>query len=114
MPNASNVGYCKGPVSPHAFDIVPLQPRYGSLDAMCPVCKDRGQWSIEIDLVSFRCKRTGCDRCFGAGWVEAGTDPVGFPDIVLSPQDRPQWTVRCDALESALHVDPAEPGLAQT
>ena len=44
---------------------------------MCPVCQGRGQWNTEIDLVSFRCKRTACDRCHGAGWVETGSDPVG-------------------------------------
>ena len=58
MPHASNIVHCAGPDSPHAFDIVPLQARKGSLDAMCPVCKGRGQWNTEIDLVSFRCKRT--------------------------------------------------------
>lgn len=44
MPHASNIVYCDGPESPHAFDVVPLQPRNGGLDAMCPVCKGRGQW----------------------------------------------------------------------
>jgi hypothetical protein len=80
---------------------------------MCPVCKGRGQWNTEIDLVSFRCKRTGCDRCFGAGWVETGTDPIGFPDIVMSPEGRAQWTVRYEAPEGAPEVDPAQPGVAQ-
>ena len=61
MSHASNIVLCDGPDSPHAFDVVPLQPRNGSLDAMCPVCKGRGQWNTEIDLVSFRCKRTACD-----------------------------------------------------
>jgi hypothetical protein len=114
MPHASNIVYCDGPDSPHAFDIVPLQPRNGSLDAMCPVCKGHGQWNTEIDLVSFRCKRTGCDRCFGAGWVETGTDPVGFPDIEMSPEGYPQWTIRYDAPGSVPEVDPAGRGLAQT
>jgi hypothetical protein len=57
MSHASNIVYCSGPDSPHAFDIVPLQPRNGSLDAMCAVCQGHGQWNTEIDLVSFRCKR---------------------------------------------------------
>ena len=114
MPHASNIVYCDGPDSPHAFDIVPLQPRNGSLDGMCPVCKGHGQWNTEIDLVSFRCKRMGCDRCFGAGWVETGTDPVGFPDIEMSPEGHPQWTIRYDAPESVPEVDPAGRGLAQT
>jgi hypothetical protein len=114
MPHASNILYCDGPDSPHAFDIVPLQPRNGSLDAMCPVCKGHGQWNTEIDLVSFRCKRAGCDRCFGAGWVETGNDPVGFPDIEISPEGHPQWTIRYDAPESAQDADPKGRGLAQT
>ncbi|MEG8053232.1 hypothetical protein QP185_08155 [Sphingomonas aerolata] len=113
MPHASNIVYCDGPDSPHAFDIVPLQPRNGSLDAMCPVCQGRGQWNTEIDLVSFRCKRAACDRCNGAGWVETGSDPVGLPDIVMSPQGTPQWTIRYPAPEDAEAVDPEKPGLAQ-
>ena len=91
MPHASNIVYCDGPDSPHAFDIIPLQPRNGSLDARCPVCQGHGQWNVEIDLVSFRSKRAVCDRCLGAGWVETGSDPVGFPDIELSPDGHPQW-----------------------
>lgn len=91
MPHPSNVVYCDGPDSPHAFDIIPLKPRNGSLDAQCPVCRGFGEWNTEIDLVSFRCKRAICDRCLGAGWVETGTDPVGFPDIELDPNGRPRW-----------------------
>ena len=113
MPHASNIVYCDGPDSPHAFDIIPLQPRNGSLDAMCPVCQGRGQWNTEIDLVSFRCKRAACDRCHGAGWVETGSDPVGLPDIVISPEGHPQWTVRYAAPEDAEAVRPEQPGLAQ-
>ena len=37
--HASNVVQCDGPNSPHAFDIIPLQPRNGTLDAKCPICK---------------------------------------------------------------------------
>lgn len=39
LPHVSKIVYCDGLDSPHAFDIVPLQPRKGGLDAMCPVCK---------------------------------------------------------------------------
>jgi hypothetical protein len=91
MPHASNIVYPDGPDAPHAFDIVPLKPRNGTLDAMCPVCHGYGEWNVEIDLVSFRCKRAICDRCSGAGWVETGDDPVGFPDIELAPNGRPHW-----------------------
>lgn len=94
MPHASNTVYCAGPDSPHAFDIIPLQPRNGSLDARCPQCHGYGQWNTEIDLISFRCKRAICDRCYGAGWIETGSDPIALPDIVLTPEGYPQWTVR--------------------
>jgi hypothetical protein len=93
MPHASNIVRCDGPDSPHAFDIIPLKPRNGMLDARCPVCHGHGEWNVEIDLVSFRSKRAVCDRCLGAGWVETGTDPVGYPDIELSPQGKPRWIV---------------------
>jgi excinuclease UvrABC ATPase subunit len=94
MPHASNVVLCDGPDAPHAFDIVPLQPRNGSLDAACPVCHGHGQWNVELDLVSFRCKRAICPRCRGAGWVETGSDPVEVPDIELSADGHPQWITR--------------------
>ena len=91
MPHASNIVLCGGPDSPHAFDIVSLKPRNGSLDARCPHCRGYGEWNTEIDLVSFRCKRAVCGRCLGAGWVETGTDPVGYPDIELSAEGHPRW-----------------------
>lgn len=91
MPHATNIVHCDGPDSPHALDIIPLKPRNGMLDARCPVCHGYGEWNVEIDLVSFRSKRAVCDRCMGAGWVETGDDPVGFPDIELSADGKPQW-----------------------
>ena len=94
MPHASNVVHCAGPDSPHALDIVPLQPRNGTLDAPCPICRGHGQWNAEIDLVSFRCQRVICDYCYGAGWIETGTDPVGLPDIVMTPDGHPKWVTR--------------------
>jgi hypothetical protein len=94
MPHASNIVYPTGPDAPHAFDIIPLKPRKGNLDALCPVCRGYGEWNTEIDLVSFRCKRAICDRCLGAGWVETGVDPIGYPDIELSPEGNPQWVTR--------------------
>ena len=62
--------------------------------ARCPICRGYGQWNTEIDLVSFRCKRAVCDYCHGAGWIETGDDPVGLPDIVLTPEGYPQWVIR--------------------
>lgn len=94
MPHASNVVHCAGPESDHAFDLVPLQPRNGSLDAMCPQCHGHGGWNTEIDLVSFRCKRAICERCHGEGWVETGDDPVGLPDIELAADGTPHWITR--------------------
>ena len=94
MPHASNIVHPAGPDAPHAFDIIPLKPRNGTLDARCPVCRGHGEWNTELDLVSFRCKRAICERCLGAGWVETGSDPIGFPDIELSPDGNPEWVVR--------------------
>jgi hypothetical protein len=94
MPHASNVVHCAGPDDPHALDLVPQQPRNGTLDARCPVCGGHGQWNTEIDLVSFRCKRAICDRCHGAGWIETGDDPVAVPDIVKAPEGYPKWSHR--------------------
>lgn len=94
MPHASTIVTCQGPESPHAFDIVPLQPRNGTLDVPCPVCHGHGQWNAEIDLVSFRCKRTICDHCHGAGWVETDDDPVAFLDIERAPGGSPRWVTR--------------------
>lgn len=94
MSHASHIVYPLGPDSPHAFDIIPLQPRNGMLDAPCPLCRGHGQWNSEIDLVSFRCKRAICDLCLGAGWVETGSDPITIADITLSPDGHPQWVTR--------------------
>ena len=96
MAHASDIVHCAGPDSPHAFDNIPLLPRNGSLDARCPVCRGCGQWNAEIDLVSFRSKRTICGRCHGAGWIETGSDPVGYPDTVMTPDGHPQWVVAFD------------------
>ena len=106
MPHASNTVYPAGPDAPHAFDIIPLKPRNGALDARCPVCHGYGEWNCEIDLISFRCKRMACDRCLGAGWVETGHDPVGFPDIELDEHGCARWVthyVRRDDVDEA-HV----------
>ena len=108
MPHASNVVHCAGPDDPHAFDVIPLQPRNGTLDARCPICKGYGQWNTEIDLVSFRCKRAVCDHCHGAGWVETGEDPVALPDIVLAPEGYPKWILR--AVPSAAVETSDRPG----
>ena len=107
MSHASNVVQCAGPDCEHAFDIVPLQPRKGTLDALCPKCEGHGEWNTEIDLVSFRCKRAICDRCYGAGWVETGSDPIGLPDIELAPNGLPRWTTRYIPREDATEEEEA-------
>ncbi|TPG13206.1 hypothetical protein [Sphingomonas oligophenolica] len=112
MPHASNIVHCDGPDSPHAFDIIPLRPRNGSLDARCPICHGHGQWNTEIDLVSFRCKRAICDHCYGAGWVETGDDPIGFPDIVTTPEGYPKWIVRYVVKSDVESSDPKSALLA--
>ena len=109
MPHASNIVHPAGPDDPHAFDIIPLQPRNGTLDAKCPICRGYGQWNTELDLVSFRCKRAICDHCHGAGWVETGEDPIGLPDIVQTPEGYPTWIIREVASEGVETSD--RPGL---
>ena len=94
MPHASTMVYPAGPDSPHAFDNVPLHPRNGTLDARCPLCRGHGQWNAEIDLVSFRCKRTICGVCLGSGWIETGTDPIAISDIVRGERGEPRWVTR--------------------
>ena len=94
MSHASAVLQCTGPTDPHAYDVIPVALREGSLDAMCPTCDGHGQWNTEIDLVSFRSKRTFCDHCLGSGWIETGTDAVMVPDIVMTPQGYPKWILR--------------------
>ncbi|MBB3691829.1 hypothetical protein [Sphingomonas sp. BK580] len=112
MPHASHVVECAGPDCPHAFDIIPLQPRNGALDARCPVCHGHGQWNVEIDLVSFRCKRAVCPRCLGAGWVETGSDPVGHPDIVMNAGGYPEWVVAYAPADAAEASGPSPSPLA--
>jgi len=94
MAHASNIVYPSGPEDDHAFDIIPLCPRNGALDAPCPTCKQHGQWNTEIDLVSFRSKRVMCYQCYGHGWIETGDDPVAYPDIIMTPEGYPKWITR--------------------
>lgn len=101
MPHESRLVHPAGPGAPHAFEIIPLKPRNGALDARCPVCSGYGEWNVEIDLISFRCKRAICERCLGAGWLETGTDPIGLPDIELTAQGHPQWVTRYVPREDA-------------
>jgi hypothetical protein len=94
MGHASDIVLCSGPDAPHAFDNVPLIARNGALDAVCPTCRQHGQWNGEIDLVSFRCKRVICDACWGMGWIETGDDAPAVWDIKLDANGQPQWFTR--------------------
>jgi len=105
VPHASNIVHCAGPDDSHAFDNVPICARNGMLDAKCPVCRGHGQWNVEIDLVSFRCKRAICDRCGGAGWIETGGDPVAVADIVMAPEGLPKWIVRLEPRDPSTATD---------
>jgi len=92
--HASNIMTGITPDHNLAFFNIPLLPRNGALDAPCPFCHQHGQWNVELDLVSFRCKRAICDLCYGSGWIETGDDARAFHDIVMSPQGYPMWIVR--------------------
>jgi hypothetical protein len=88
--------HCSGPQEPHAFDGIPLQPRDGALDKICPLCAGHGQWNRQIDLASQRCIRHICDKCDGLGWIETGDDLVPSNDIEMTADGRPRWVVRLD------------------
>lgn len=106
MAHESRVVANLAPGEPHAFDGIPLRPRSGDLDAVCPVCGGHGQWNTEFDLASQRSKRAICPTCAGRGWVETGADPVRIDDIVLSEEGYPDWVVR---LDRPARDDEAEP-----
>ena len=96
MAHEKRIVTCQGPGDPHCFDGIPVQPRRGDLDRLCPVCAGHGQWNREFDLVSQRSKRCFCDKCDGRGWIETGDDLVPSPDIVMSPDGYPMWVTRYD------------------
>ncbi len=96
MSHEKRIVHCSSPTDPHAFHGIPLQPRKGDLDVKCPVCAGHGQWNIEIDLVSQRCKRAVCDKCDGRGWIETGDDLVPSHDIHMSDKGYPMWVTRLD------------------
>ncbi|MFC0588867.1 hypothetical protein ACFFF7_05520 [Novosphingobium aquiterrae] len=94
MAHDSRIVTCTGPQDPHAFDGIPLLPRSGALDRVCPLCAGHGQWNVEIDLASQRSKRCLCGKCDGRGWIETGDDPVPSPDIECAPGEAPRWITR--------------------
>lgn len=96
MSHEKRIVTCSGPSDAHALDGIPLRPRTGDLDRVCPVCAGYGQWNREIDLASQRCKRHVCEKCDGRGWIETGDDLVPSHDIGMSAEGHPQWVVRLD------------------
>lgn len=94
MPHEKRIVICTGPEDPHAFDCIPLLPRTGELDRLCPKCLGHGEWNAEFDLASQRSVRCICDKCDGRGWIETGDDPVPVDDIELGPDGAPRWVVR--------------------
>ena len=96
MSREKRIVTCTGPQDAHAFDGIPVQPRRGNLDKVCPLCAGHGEWNLEVDLISQRSKRSFCDKCDGRGWIETGDDLVPSPDIVMSPEGYPMWVTRYD------------------
>jgi hypothetical protein len=96
LSHAKNIVHCSGPHEPHALHGIPMQPRRGDLDALCPACAGHGQWNSEIDLVSQRSKRQFCGTCGARGWIETGDDLVSSHDIVMTEEGHPKWVVRLD------------------
>ncbi len=96
MSHEKRIITCSSPRDPHALDGISVMPRAGELDALCPDCAGHGQWNREIDLVSHRSKRHGCESCDGRGWIETGDDRVNAHDVVMSAEGYPQWVIRLD------------------
>ena len=96
MPHESRIITCSTPQDPHALDGIPVQPRSGDFDVVCPVCAGHGQWNYELDLVSHRSKRCLCPKCDGRGWIETGDDMVPSHDIEMSEDGYPMWVTRLE------------------
>jgi hypothetical protein len=96
MSHVKRIVTCTGPQDAHALDGIPVIPRTGDFDKLCPVCAGHGQWNSEIDLVSHRSKRCVCPKCDGHGWIETGDDLVPSHDIGMSADGYPMWVTRLD------------------
>jgi DnaJ-class molecular chaperone len=96
MAHEKRIVTCTSAADPHALHGIPVQPRRGDLDALCPTCAGHGQWNTEIDLASQRCKRAYCGTCDGNGWVETGDDMLASHDIVMSEDGYPMWVTRLE------------------
>ena len=94
MSHASSIIQCTGPTDPHAYDVIPVALRTGTLDAVCPTCEGHGQWNVEIDLVSFRSLRAFCDHCQGSGWLETSNDGIPYHVVVMTPSGHPKWVIK--------------------
>jgi ribosomal protein S27E len=94
MSHEKRIVTCSGPGDAHAFHGIPIQPRSGDLDVLCPDCRGHGQWNSEICLASQRSKRVFCETCDTRGWIETGEDMVPSHDIEVSEEGHPRWVVR--------------------
>jgi len=92
-----------GPQDPRAHEGIPVQPRRGDLDVLCPTCKGRGQYNVELHPHG-RSKREACHDCMGQGWIETTGDAVPIHDIVLV-NGQPQWVTRHEMIDNR-HLHP--------
>jgi hypothetical protein len=104
-----DIVHCDGPHHPRALEGIPVQPRRGDLDTICPTCQGRGQWNREIHGHG-RSKREPCPTCHGDGWLETSGDATPIPDIVVV-NGHAQWTVRYVHLD---HGDLADRNLVRS
>ena len=49
MPYEFRIVTCSTPQDPHALHGIPVQPRSGDFDVVCPVCAGHGQWNSELE-----------------------------------------------------------------
>lgn len=89
---------------PRALEGIPVQPRRGELDIVCPSCRGRGQYNVELHPHG-RSKREVCPDCRGDGWIETSGDATPAHDIALV-DGQPQWVTRYLPIDNA-HLHPA-------
>lgn len=88
---------------PRALEGIPVRARRGKLDVICPTCKGRGQYNVELHPHG-RSKREVCPDCRGDGWIETSGDPTEIPDISMV-NGQPQWVTRQVPIDNS-HLHP--------